>query len=78
VITLEGGGSHRKEKHTHHGNEAALILSGRILFIVGGEEFELGEGDSIYYDALEPHAYANASATEKASMVWVCTERSVT
>ena len=78
AITLEGGKSNRNEKHTHYGNEAALVLSGRFLFAVGEEEFEIGEGDSIYYDGLEPHAYKNASGDEKASMIWVCTERLVT
>lgn len=78
VITLVGGGAHRGEKHSHYGNEAALVLSGRFLFAVGDEEFEVGEGDSIYYDGLEPHAYKNASGDEIASMIWVCTERSVT
>lgn len=78
AITLNGGQSHRKDVHTHHGNEAALVLSGRVSFKVADEEFELGEGDSIFYDALEPHAYTNASNNESASMLWVCTERSVT
>jgi transcriptional regulator with XRE-family HTH domain len=78
VITLEEAKTHRGEMHTHHGNEAALVVSGRFLFRVGGDEFELGEGDSIYYDALEPHSYKNASGDRKASMLWVCTERSVT
>lgn len=78
VITLEEAKTHRGEMHTHHGNEAALVVSGRFLFKVGGDEFELGEGDSIYYDALEPHSYKNASGDRKASMLWVCTERSVT
>jgi len=78
VITLGAGKSHRGDPHNHRGNEAALVISGRMLFNVGAEEFELAEGDSIYYDAREPHAYVNASSEEEASMVWVSTERSVT
>ncbi len=78
VITLEAGKSHRDEPHNHEGNEAALVLSGRMSFRVRSEEFELGEGDSICYDALEPHCYQNASEQEKASLLWVCTERSAT
>ena len=78
VITLAPGRSHRGDLHEHRGNEAALVLSGQMLFRVGTEEFELAEGDSIFYDALEPHAYLNASNDEAASMVWVSTERAVT
>ncbi|MEJ2720955.1 MAG: XRE family transcriptional regulator, partial [bacterium] len=57
VITLAGGRSHRGEPHSHRGNEAALVLSGKLLFSVGGEECELSEGDAITYDAAEQHAY---------------------
>jgi len=78
VISLEPGKSHRSEPHTHHGNEAVLVMSGRVSFKVASEEFELGEGDAIFYDALEPHSYKNTSTHERASMLWVCTERSVT
>ena len=78
VVTLGRGRSHREEPHSHHGNEAALVLSGKFLFKVAGEEFELGEGDSITYDATESHAYLNASTHEDASMLWVCTERTMT
>ena len=78
VITLGRGKSHREDPHAHHGNEAALILSGRLLFKVGDEEFELGAGDAITYEASEPHAYRNASAHDEASMLWVCTEREMT
>jgi len=77
VVTLLGGKSHRGEPHAHEGNEAVLVLSGRVWFRVRSEEFELGEGDSICYDALEPHSYKNASEQEEASLIWVCTERSV-
>jgi transcriptional regulator with XRE-family HTH domain len=78
LIALDEGKAHRGDPHTHHGNEAALILSGRFVFKIGGEEYELGEGDSICYDALEPHSYKNASNDAKASMLWICTERSAT
>ncbi|MBP2680161.1 MAG: Transcriptional regulator, family [Candidatus Krumholzibacteriota bacterium] len=78
VITLDEAKTHRGDPHTHHGNEAALVLSGRFTFKVGHDEFEIGEGDSIFYDAAELHSYRNASSDRKASMLWVCTERSAT
>jgi len=78
VLTLGRRRSHRNEGHSHHGNEAALILSGKFWFKVAGEEYELGEGDAITYEAAELHAYSNASTHEEASMLWVCTERTKT
>ena len=78
VITLDEAKTHRGDPHTHHGNEAALVLSGRFVFKIGREEYELGEGDSICYDASEAHSYRNAAGGGKSSMLWVCTERTAT
>ena len=77
-IELKPGKSHRGEPHSHHGNEAALVLSGKFSFTVGDERHELSEGDSIFFNALEPHAYENASPDRAASMLWICTERTAT
>jgi transcriptional regulator with XRE-family HTH domain len=77
LITLEPGKSHRSEPHTHHGNEAAVVLSGNVRFTVSEQTHNLGEGDSITYDALTPHAYDNNSQSEPASIIWICTERGV-
>ena len=78
IIRLNPGSSYHEAPHTHHGNEAAVVLSGRVLFNVSGEEHVIEEGDSIFYDALEPHSYANASMDETSVMLWVCTERGMT
>jgi transcriptional regulator with XRE-family HTH domain len=78
VIRLNAGSPYRETPHRHHGNEAAVVLSGRVLFNVSGKEHVLEEGDSIFYDALEPHNYANASLDELSVMLWVCTERGMT
>ena len=78
LVSLGAGKSLRKEPHTHYGNEAALVLTGRVSFEVAGEVHELEKGDSISYSALEPHTYKNASLTAGASLLWVCSERIVT
>jgi mannose-6-phosphate isomerase-like protein (cupin superfamily) len=41
--------------NTHPGQEFDYILEGRMFFSVSGKEMELGPGDSIYYNSLEPH-----------------------
>jgi transcriptional regulator with XRE-family HTH domain len=75
VITLSPGKSPRSKLHSHYGNEAALVLSGKFLFKVDEESFELVEGDSIYFNALKEHSYDNGSNKEEAQMVWISTER---
>jgi transcriptional regulator with XRE-family HTH domain len=40
---------------SHEGEECALVLKGRVAITVGDVEYELDEGDSIYYDSGLPH-----------------------
>jgi transcriptional regulator with XRE-family HTH domain len=52
----------------HEGEECALVLSGRVAITVGDVEYELDEGDSIYYDSGLPHK-ARAVGDEPAEIV---------
>lgn len=75
LIKLAPGKSRRAEKHSHFGNEAALVLSGSIRFVVGDENYDLDEGDAIHYHSNELHGYENASKREESSMIWLSTVR---
>ncbi|MGI6168907.1 MAG: helix-turn-helix domain-containing protein [Christensenellales bacterium] len=44
------------ELNTHDGQEFDYVLKGKVRFCVGGREYILCEGDSIYYDSSYPHA----------------------
>ena len=48
------------EMSTHTGHEFNLILSGRLKICVNGHTEILNEGDSIYYNAANPHGMAAA------------------
>lgn len=63
--------------HSHEGDEAAVVLVGKVMFKVGEKVYELAEGDSIYFKAEEKHGYANASSMDEARMIWVASERRV-
>ena len=39
----------------HEGEECALVLRGHVVITVGDVDYELNEGDSIYYDSGLPH-----------------------
>ena len=39
----------------HDGEECALVLKGRVMLTIGGVDYELSEGDSIYYNSGLPH-----------------------
>ena len=77
-ITLAPGKSRHSQPHTHFGNEAAVVVSGKMRFKCAGEVIELEEGDAIHYHANVEHSYENASKRDDATMIWISTERSAT
>jgi transcriptional regulator with XRE-family HTH domain len=52
----------------HEGEECALVLRGRVVITVGDVDYELNEGDSIYYDSGLPHK-ARAAGDQPAEIV---------
>ena len=77
LITLDPAGSNDMQIHTHEGDEAALVIEGKIKFMVSGQLYELDEGDSIYYITGQEHGYINASKDSEAKMIWFASERRV-
>lgn len=49
---------------SHPGQEHCYVLSGEILFFVGGERHRLRAGDSIFIASEQPHRAENASERE--------------
>lgn len=50
----------KQKPHTHPGAELLLMLQGRAVVRIGGEEHELREGDAVYFDSVVPHTYRKA------------------
>jgi len=44
------------ERHAHEGQEFNYLVSGSMEFFIGDMVYELGEGDSVYFDSAVPHA----------------------
>lgn len=77
LLTLAPSESDEIKLHKHEGDEAALVLAGRVKFMVSSQLHELEEGDSIYYITGQDHGYVNASKEEEAKMIWFASERRV-
>ncbi len=77
LITLSPTRAEEIALHAHEGDEAALVLQGKVKFKVANKGYELSEGDSIYFVASQEHGYANGSAAEPAKMIWFASERKV-
>jgi transcriptional regulator with XRE-family HTH domain len=43
--------------HSHDGAEFLHVLSGTLTINYQSEDYNLGAGDSVYFDASEPHSY---------------------
>ena len=45
------------QPHGHTGVEFIYVMQGTLSIHIGGDEYALDAGDSIYFDATVPHAY---------------------
>jgi transcriptional regulator with XRE-family HTH domain len=70
-VTYEpGGASNAHSKLVRHaGREYGVVLSGRLTVTVGFETYELGQGDSIFFNSDEPHVLAN-NTDDPATAIW--------
>jgi len=58
----------------HGGTEYAYVITGRLGLRIGFEEFELGPGDSITFDAQDPHRLWTIGQTP-VEAIWVVHNR---
>ncbi len=69
VVTVSrSGGS--GETVQHPGQEFVHCLTGRVEYLVAGDSFFLDPGDSLLFDATQPHSFRNAG-NEDAKIVLV-------
>ena len=59
------------EPHEHPGAEIIYVLRGELVVNLEGEDFVLGEGDSMYFDSAHPHSYRRQGPTRCAAVVVV-------
>jgi transcriptional regulator with XRE-family HTH domain len=69
-VQIEPGAGNIGSPITHRGDEFLHCLQGEIECIVGEQLYQLRAGDSLLFEAEQPHAYHNASG-EPASMLLV-------
>lgn len=61
LVTLERGAGSGGEPISHGGQELVLGLSGRVDYTVNGEVYEIGEGDTLLFEASLPHHWCNVT-----------------
>ena len=57
------------QPHAHPGAEVLYVVRGRVGVTYDGEDHELNEGDSMYFDSARPHAYRRLGNVNAAAIV---------
>lgn len=57
------------QDHIHDGAEFLFVLEGTLSIRFEGEEHLLKQGDSVYFDATEPHSYRGTSRSAARAIV---------
>ncbi|WP_375464345.1 cupin domain-containing protein [uncultured Methylobacterium sp.] len=68
---LEPGASTGADLFTHDGEEAGLVLEGRLTLVVETRTLHLAEGDGFRFASRRPHRFGNPSARARAVVLWV-------
>jgi len=68
--TLEAGCDSGQGGMVHQGEEFALVLQGRMEFVIEGQRYLLEEGDSIVFKASLPHRWVNLH-DDQTLVLWV-------
>jgi transcriptional regulator with XRE-family HTH domain len=67
VTLLPGAGPEPLDLHPGEG--FCFVLTGELTITVGDERFVLAAGDSIHYDALQPHTWGN-EGDQPCTAIW--------
>ncbi|GAB6063712.1 cupin domain-containing protein [Deferrisoma palaeochoriense] len=70
-FTLLPGGESEGE-YSHEGEEFGTVLEGTLLFELGGKEYRMEPGDSIYFTSSIPHRWRNPGP-DVMRAIWVIT-----
>jgi len=49
---------------SHQGEEAGIVIKGRLTLEVDGRRYELAAGDAYFFDSRKPHSFRNAGDGE--------------
>jgi len=61
LVTVEAGAGSSKEPITHAGEEFVYCMEGAVAYRVNNQIYELAAGDSLLFEASQPHCFYNAS-----------------
>jgi transcriptional regulator with XRE-family HTH domain len=72
MCTFPPGATSGDVPYTHQGEEAGIVIAGRLEVWVGDKHFVLKEGDSFAFESHLPHRYRNPGRSN-AVLIWAIT-----
>lgn len=72
LCRLAPGASSGEEPYSHAGEEAGVVVRGRLELWVDGQSVVLETGDSFGFESTRPHRYRNPGS-EETEIVWAIT-----
>ena len=73
ISRYEPGASTGDDSYAHDGEEAGMVLSGRLELSIDGRVYLLEAGDSFSFSSRLKHRYANPSNSEDSVVIWANT-----
>ena len=70
LFTLKPGSTSGEIQSTASGEEFVLLLNGSMELTLDGKNYELKEGDNIYFNSSVPHSFRNVS-NAPTKVLWV-------
>ena len=59
LVSVEPGAGNPDDPITHNGEEFVHCLQGTIVYRVNNETYQLEAGDSLLFEATQPHSFYN-------------------
>lgn len=73
IVTLEPQATSGPDAIIHTGYEFVFCLTGRISYIVDNLRYILEPGDSLFFEANQPHCWQNLSSEPSKKILILCT-----
>ena len=75
LIKIKAGGRTHREANKIGSEKFIYVTEGVVSVRVGKEEYRLSKGDSIYFDAAQPHEFINKGNSEAAILAVSSTQK---
>jgi transcriptional regulator with XRE-family HTH domain len=72
IVTINPGADSGKNPIVHTGREFVYCIEGHITYTVKNQEFELGPGDSLAFEAYLPHHWKNTASGPSRALLVLC------